>query len=85
MSERKPCRECREPISVEANRCPHCGHIGVANKTILVSGVTIAVGVFLSVSIIGAIIGVPMTLAGMLWLMKRAHESTPADTSAVES
>jgi len=48
MEERKPCKECREQISVEVNRCPHCGHIGVEDRTIGLGIILIGPGIFLT-------------------------------------
>lgn len=69
MSERtKPCDECGEEIDPELSACPACGNepatAAKRSAYILIVG-----GIAASLTVIGAIIGLPMILIGILVLV----------------
>ena len=72
------CEECREEISPEASTCPHCGHEGAeASKALAVFGFLI--GGVLTVTILGAIIGLPI-----LWWSLRKYSAAEDASPAIE-
>lgn len=69
MSENKPtmnatCQQCKEPIHEEAKRCKHCGYEPSDVST--GKWVMVVIGVLLSLTGIGAIIGVPTIIAAFI-------------------
>lgn len=70
------CEECRAEISADASTCPHCGHDGRTSSGI-VAVCAVLFGGVLTMTIIGAVVGVPMILWGMRGL-KQQGEQTPA-------
>lgn len=69
------CEECREEIGEEASTCPHCGHVGKQGKGIL-GVVLIILGLLFCVTIIGAIVGLPMVYFGYR-LVKASGDVAP--------
>ncbi|MEZ5318421.1 MAG: hypothetical protein R2752_13555 [Vicinamibacterales bacterium] len=63
------CAACREPVSVGATRCPHCradlDRASVENKQ---RAGLLLVGVLLSLTVIGAVIGLPLVFMGVTGL-----------------
>jgi len=68
MVETDPCLKCRSEISTEAERCPECGYDPSAQDNR--GRWLIPIGALLTMTVVGAIIGIPMILLG--WLGKRA-------------
>ena len=63
--ETAPCAACDEPISLEATTCPECGN-NPANKAKWASVALMFAGFVLSLTGIGAIIGIPLFLVGLV-------------------
>lgn len=60
-----PCAQCEEVIDPTVTACPHCDNNPF--KSAKWSGVGLMVGgLILSITMVGAIIGVPMFLVGLL-------------------
>jgi hypothetical protein len=69
------CKECREGIEPDASACPHCGFRPVGGRNII-GVVCIILGGLLTLTLVGAIVGLPMMLLGF-WL-NRTNRATPA-------
>ena len=61
MTDTGTCEECFSEISIEAQRCPECGYSPVDDGK-LGRKVFTFVGILLSATILGAVIGLPMIL-----------------------
>lgn len=71
-----PCARCGEVIDPTESACPECGNYPF--KSAKWSGVAMmAAGLFLSITVVGAIIGIPLFIAG---LMVRLGASTLSPT-----
>jgi len=57
------CEQCREEIDEMAEVCPHCGHEGGQARTTL-AALLIIVGLLLTATMIGSIVGIPMVYIG---------------------
>lgn len=70
------CRRCRSEIAAAATRCPECGYEpageGSAGRTLL-----LVVGALLTVTVVGAIVGVPMMLYAF-YARSKARARRPA-------
>lgn len=53
------CRECREEVAPEASRCPHCNYEATRDGYWTAVVVQI-IGLLLTVTVIGAIVGLPL-------------------------
>lgn len=65
MPETAPCKECRADIEVNAQACPECGYNPGRRGKLSGIGLMI-VGLLLSLTIIGAIVGIPLLIVGAL-------------------
>ena len=65
LPDEAPCERCEEPIDPQSSHCPECGNYPF--KSAKWSGVILmGVGLILSVTVVGAIIGVPMFIVGLM-------------------
>jgi hypothetical protein len=71
-----PCEQCRTEIDIDAATCPQCGFDPQANGR-LMRKVFLVGGFFLTLSIIGAPLGIPMLL---LWYVadRQVKKQQPA-------
>ena len=53
------CSECREPVKEDAKSCPHCGY-SPGSEGKWGRGVAQIIGLILTLTVIGAIIGIPI-------------------------
>lgn len=67
------CEECREEIDEEASTCPQCGHDGTTPSGMF-SVVALVIGLLLTATLIGAIVGVPMAMWGWRGLKKQGQK-----------
>jgi len=71
------CTECRESVAASAERCPHCGYDasaryrGYATRSLII-------GTVLTITVIGAVIGIPCIAWGVYCLVK-AQSATVSD------
>lgn len=71
------CAKCQEQIKEEATTCPHCGY--APGEDLKERGnKLLGWGFLATVTVIGAIVGIPMILGG-LWNRRKAKSMTPAD------
>jgi len=79
----KPCLKCRSEISALAEKCPKCGY----DPRIVEKGVgvfAIALGMLVSLTIIGALIGIPMIIVGGWFVQNKGSEKRPTNTAPSE-
>lgn len=81
MTDTAPCDDCGESIDPSLLTCPHCGN--EPQKAAKQSAyILIVIGAVLSVTVVGALVGVPMMLAGIAVLL--AVHSGAANYSPTE-
>jgi hypothetical protein len=78
------CEDCREEIDREASTCPHCGHDGTTPSGMF-RIVAIIVGGLLTMTLIGAIIGLPMMWWGWRGIRKQGARSPGVEVDATEA
>ncbi|WMT07811.1 hypothetical protein NP511_02145 [Natrinema thermotolerans] len=81
--ERGPCEECAEPISVEASKCPHCDY-NPSQQAYAGPLLLIMLGGVLTIFVVTAIAGIPMTLLGVGWLVWVWYSPTPSPVEESE-
>jgi len=59
-----PCLKCNSDISPEALACPECGYEPESGK-IWIGNVMLFAGIALSFTLVGAIFGIPLAIAGL--------------------
>lgn len=74
MTDRAPCGRCAEPISVDAKECPHCEYKGYPVGAVIL----IIIGMVASATIVGAIIGIPLLIAGVIYYIKTVGTKLPS-------
>jgi uncharacterized membrane protein len=77
------CGDCREEIAAEASTCPYCGHKGQTGSGI-VAVCAVLFGGILTMTIIGAVVGIPMVLWGLRGLKKQGERSPAVKADAQE-
>lgn len=70
------CEQCRESIDEAVTTCPYCGHEG-AQISGIVGVVLLLLGGLLTMTVIGAIVGLPMMYFGYR-AVKRGGQASPA-------
>ena len=66
------CAQCKEEVNDGATKCPHCEY-KPGDSMVLVGGVAIAIGILISLTLVGAIVGVPMAAFGLYRLYKGSN------------
>lgn len=70
------CEECRGEVDEQASTCPHCGH-DPSSKIQSQARWRLGVGTLLCLTVVGAIIGIPLVISGLRHY-SRAQEASPA-------
>ena len=83
MPEKGACGECGELISLEASKCPECDH-SPKNTQMGLSIAIGAIGGFLTITVIGAIIGIPLVLISLLMIVVTLVRPPNAATAVEE-
>ena len=82
MSAKGTCNECGELISLDVSKCPECDHSPKNTRVALGIGLG-AIGGVLTITLIGAIIGIPLVLIGLLLiamtLIRAPSPATPVE------
>ena len=59
------CEECRDEVDEQANTCPHCSH-DPGSKMRSQARWRLGVGMLLCLTVVGAIIGIPLVISGLI-------------------
>ena len=76
MVEMAQCGECEEHIDVDLGECPECGYNAPRHR-ILAGVMMITSGLFMTVTLLGGILGVPMICIGV-WNLFKARQTSAA-------
>ena len=81
MTDKAPCKKCQSEISAEAIACPECGYEprnqGFYSRTVMA-----IVGIILSLTVIGAVVGVPLIIISVYAHWKN-QSKRPTETEPV--
>ncbi len=87
MAETGTCGKCVSEISVEADRCPECGYEPRTDNK-LGQTILLIIGVILTLTVVGAIIGLPLIYfslkARKYAETQKPTTTTPDDTVSVK-
>jgi len=76
----KPCLKCQTEISALAEKCPQCGY-EPSNEGELVGQVMIVFGVIACLTFIGALVGIPLIIAGAYMIKHTESGKRPTNTA----
>ena len=76
VAEKAKCQECRVRIPVDATTCPECTYSPKDTLVIFL----VSIGVVFTLTILGAIIGIPMIIAGVMLYSKRGPAKPTKDS-----
>jgi len=76
----KPCLKCQTEISALAEKCPQCGY-EPSDEGVLIGQVMIVFGVIACLTFVGALVGIPLIIAGAYTIKHKESGKRPTNTA----